>query len=627
MPPKTITAKDGTVLDAGVVNLSKAIRARESKGDYNAVGDAGTSKGAYQWQPGNFENGARKYGLDPKDFSPINQDKVAYYQVKELKDKGYSPEQVAAAWNAGEGKIKNDAWKSNVGTTTINGQQIRYDTPGYVNSVIQEFNNIKGGYNPTPFSGGTAHAAAPGSFDLTGGAQVQQPKREEAPTTLLPNLGEIGTDLKEGLKKRVADISTGAQTTTKGGIHMGSGAIQVLGGIAGGVGDIANAGLQIIPGVQAAEKYLGQAVRGGLNTKTGQDVMRAFGEFAEKNPELAKTIGAGVNVVAAIPILRGLGMVKSAAGDATTAALRSKVEKNAREEITESLTSRPASAVARAQKRGADPIEFMIKEPTYMPDVVPNPSGGFMYSSKRGLSELERSLEADEAALQGMLDQAIKKNVMVSITEARKKVLDDIKLEYPLSTNYLPATRGVNEVFDSIKASSGGRDMISLNELNAIKRDVRNAVFDVKGDVRGSVSADIKYNIGQSLMRQIEQVAEKAGAKGVRKLNKQMGTKIEATKVLKAMDESKLKTKGGLAREAAVDVAGFAGEAVGGAFGSPFAGTLASRGLTGSLLRRAPRSAVSKLSRYKRPTTSLRKGLLKIGKGLGLQQTTQDPTK
>lgn len=622
--PQTITAKDGTVLDAGVVNLAKAIRARESKGDYNAVGDAGTSKGAYQWQPGNFEAAATKYGLNPKDFSAMNQDKVAYHQVKALKDKGYSPEQVAAAWNAGEGKIKNDAWKTNVGTTTINGKQIHYDTPGYVQSVMGEFKTLKGGYNPTPYSGG---GASPFSLNLSG-TEAPQAAAPETPATILPNLGEVGSELSSGLSKRGTDISEGATTMTKGGVHIGTGAIQIAGGIAGGIGDLANAGLQLIPGVQGAEKILGKGVSAVLETKSGQDILKTFSDFAQKNPETAKTIGAGVNVLAAVPILRGLGLVKSAVGDVATAAFRTKVEKSAADEIKEALSSRGSTAVSRATSRGVDPVEFLIKNQDYLPEIVPNPSGGFMYSATKGIEKLAKDLDVDEATLQGLLDEAIaKKNTMVSLESARKQMLKDVGREFPLSTKFKPAIKAVNEAFDSIAESSGGRDMVSLNELNALKRDIRSGVYNIAGDVRGTLSAEVKDVMGRSLRQQVETLAEKLGIKGVPDINKKMAKKIEAQKVLKDLHESRLKAKSGLGKEAAVDIAGAAGETAGNALGIPFAGTLASRGLVGSILRRAPRSAVAKLGRYRSPKSSLKKGVLDIGKGLGLQSVSQGATK
>lgn len=618
--PHTIKASDGTELDAGVVNLAKAIRQRESGGDYNAVGDAGTSKGAYQWQPGNFQAGATQYGLDPKDFSPTNQDKVAYYQVKALKDKGYTPEQVAASWNAGEGKLKNDAWKQNVGTTTINGQQVKYDTPGYVNEVVKNFQQLKGGnggYNPTPYS--NAQGNNPGAINFTSSTP---PAPTETAPSLIPNLGEIGTGLSTGLASRVKDFGGALQPLMKGDVV--SGALQGAGAIAGGIGDIANAGLSLIPGVQGAEKLLGSGVKAVLNTQTGKDMATAFSNFAQENPTIAKDIGAGVNVLAAIPILKGLGLVKTAVMDASTAAFKKSVLTSAEAEIKDNLTARPAAALARAEARGANPIPTMLDNPSYLPEVVANPSGGFMYNASKARDALQTSLSSDEAVLQAKLDGAIKKNVMVSITDTEKKVLADIRKANPLSVNYLSMSNAVKDIFKSLKASSGGRDMISLNELNGIKRNVRGAVFDVAGDVRGSATAQIKYDIGQSLMDQVEAIAKKSGIDGVPEINKTMGTKIEALKVLDAMDGRKVVTKGGLGREAAVDVAGAVGEGAGNMLGIPFAGTLASRGLVGKILRTSPRTAISKLTSYKgNPITTAKKGLLQVGKGVAAQQAVQ----
>lgn len=136
--PQTITASDGTVLDVGVVNLAKAIRQKESNGDYNAIGDNGTSHGAYQWQPGNFAKDAQQFGLDPNDFSPVNQDKVAYAQINAYKQAGYTPDQIASLWNSG----KPDA-TGNVGVKNINGKPVSYDTPKYVADVMSYFNQNK----------------------------------------------------------------------------------------------------------------------------------------------------------------------------------------------------------------------------------------------------------------------------------------------------------------------------------------------------------------------------------------------------------------------------------------------------------------------------------------------------
>lgn len=125
--------------DARAVNLARAIRTRESKGDYNAVGDAGTSHGAYQWQKDTWSSHANEAGLDANDFSPKNQDNVAYHVIKNRIDRGMSLPEIAAEWNSGSSK----GWENKVGDTVINGKKLHYDVPAYVNAVNDYYQDIK----------------------------------------------------------------------------------------------------------------------------------------------------------------------------------------------------------------------------------------------------------------------------------------------------------------------------------------------------------------------------------------------------------------------------------------------------------------------------------------------------
>ena len=99
MDNQTPTMSDGTVLDPKVLKVTRAIRQVESDGNYNAVGDNGDSHGAYQFNKDNYKTWATQYGVDPTDFSPAAQNKVAYSRIKDLKDQGRSPEEIAAIWN------------------------------------------------------------------------------------------------------------------------------------------------------------------------------------------------------------------------------------------------------------------------------------------------------------------------------------------------------------------------------------------------------------------------------------------------------------------------------------------------------------------------------------------------
>lgn len=168
---------DNQPVDKQALALTHAIALQESgsggKPDYTASGDAGTSKGAYQWQPGNFESAAKTAGLDPTDFSPENQDKVAYSEVKAYKDKGYDPGQIASLWNSGS----PNNWQNHSGTTTINGKKISYDTPAYVKGVQKYYSQITGSSPSTDSSLTQDTNITPASSSPTpaGGALLNNP--------------------------------------------------------------------------------------------------------------------------------------------------------------------------------------------------------------------------------------------------------------------------------------------------------------------------------------------------------------------------------------------------------------------------------------------------------------------
>ena len=130
-------ASDGTQLDPSVVALAQSIRSVESDNNYNAHGSSGEF-GAYQFMPNTWKQDAQAYLGDPNaPMTPVNQDKVAYSSMKSMKDAGYSPEEIASTWNSGKPN-----WIGNVGTNQFG---VKYDTPTYVNSVIQKYSEIKSG--------------------------------------------------------------------------------------------------------------------------------------------------------------------------------------------------------------------------------------------------------------------------------------------------------------------------------------------------------------------------------------------------------------------------------------------------------------------------------------------------
>lgn len=107
----SITLPPATNLDPQVLAVAQTIKSIESQGNYNAVGDNGSSLGAYQWNNGknpvapgetpiNWQNAAKQYlGSADAPMTPANQNYVAYQQVLAYKNKGLSPLSIDALWN------------------------------------------------------------------------------------------------------------------------------------------------------------------------------------------------------------------------------------------------------------------------------------------------------------------------------------------------------------------------------------------------------------------------------------------------------------------------------------------------------------------------------------------------
>jgi hypothetical protein len=143
-------------LDTQAVNLARSIRKQESGGDYNRSGDSGSSLGAYQWNnqpngksiplkkgelPSNFTAWAKEAKLDPTDFSPHNQDMVAYSKIKKLKDAGNNVVDIAAIWNGGQKERQDPNYITKSGLPSQ--KKGIYDVPAYAKAVNDYYQNLK----------------------------------------------------------------------------------------------------------------------------------------------------------------------------------------------------------------------------------------------------------------------------------------------------------------------------------------------------------------------------------------------------------------------------------------------------------------------------------------------------
>lgn len=147
-------------LDPTVVNLAKSIRQQESGGNYQDVGDNGTSYGAYQWQPNTWKDEATQYlganaPASPLDATPAQQEEVAYKTLADWKAQGLSQKQSASKWNSGN---PNAYQENDVGTNSKLG--VNYNVPQYVNNVTKNYQAISSNQPFTTSKGGATDTSS-----------------------------------------------------------------------------------------------------------------------------------------------------------------------------------------------------------------------------------------------------------------------------------------------------------------------------------------------------------------------------------------------------------------------------------------------------------------------------------
>ena len=578
----SITLQDGTQLDPKVVKVMKAIRSVESNGNFEAVGDNGASMGAYQWNnnqvplrpgelPANWKNAAQKYlGDSNAPMTPGNQNKVAYYQIKEYKDQGLQPEEVAARWN---GAHKDP-------TTG----KFTYNNPQYGVKFREALMGNKTGYQTQP-----SLSKPPAT-----GAGYQAPE---------PSLGQ-------DIVGRFGQATTAVSDTIGGKINPLSGVLQVAGAAAGGLGDIVNKGLGLIPGVKQLENLLGKGVGALMNTPTGQSVAKSIQSFSKDHPELAGDVGAVFNIVTAIPILKGLSVIKNLGADAISQTLKGVAVKGFANDLAESATTKTAQRLF-----SKDVVDTVIKTGA-VPELITQ-AGKTKLSTEAAQKLLGKAItRVDDEVLQPALKGVTTKFNIEDV----KAIANDIAI------NNLSDPAAANKILDRVVAKYG--EDLTLEQLNNAKRQISQKITEAAFSDPDLSSMRI---VRMALQNGVEIGGQTAGL-NIGAINKEMASLIKAQDFLGAIDGKIVPKKGvihGLIRGAST----VGGEVAGNAVGIPFAGALVGNQTAGTienlLTKLTPRSLRAGMIRRTAQgavTPTLKqgvKGALKLGGGVMAQKLTK----
>lgn len=203
-------------LDQEAKNLATAIRQVET-GNRPVSGATGELRSRYQFLPATWKSWAKEVlGDENAPLTLENENEVAYTKIKQWKDGGLGPDQIAAKWNSG-----SPEWEGKVDVNPT--YNVPYDVPAYVGKVKKAYGELKG-QEPT---------AAPTAMQTPLPAAAQTPA---APAEDVSRARDIETARRYGstLTPRGASDSIAGQTATAAAnlpgsaLRFGIGAVKAL---------------------------------------------------------------------------------------------------------------------------------------------------------------------------------------------------------------------------------------------------------------------------------------------------------------------------------------------------------------------------------------------------------------
>lgn len=568
-------------LDITSRNLAKAIRQKESGGDYNAVGDNGTSRGAWQWQAATWKGHAQEILGDANaEMTPEHQNVVAKGMMRKYIQQGKDAAQIAAIWNSGSDK----GWENKVGTNVINGKPIQYNVPQYVKSVTENYQKFK-------------------SESQLQQQEVQQPEAPQVDKPgLLASIGNAITDPFVALGGGVANIirpMIGQEVNREkipsifggeGVNPVGSRDGQELGAVDTAqqlAGNVAMAGSNFVGG------GIAKSVGGGILAKTlpvatqlakegaiaggaqlGGQAMSEGKSAGDVALETVKGVGIGAIATPLIGVPLGLLPLATSAGrGAVTKELESKY-------ITQNTDDwarvgsdyvRSGGVLAKEGKFGKDSPKFLGELGISPNRLIENGK----FQTEDIAKELSTTAVKDfDNTLTDMLKAAQFSNKKPDLTRMEINAISKIKdIKNITEAQRLQIAKNIKQEFSALKGKYG--DSITLPSLNEQKG---NYWANTKFDATKPFQSDVNYIIGSTMRQTIEDSVQDAP---VRELNQLLGNYYSAAKFLRSINkrepkQTAIQKVGGTLSRAAGTLVGSAMGGTGGAVsGYLFGKTLA----------------------------------------------------
>ncbi len=301
-------------LDPNVVNLAKAIRQKESGGNFQAKGKSG-EYGAYQFTDGTWNSASQKYlgqQIPLQQSSPEQQNEVAYKQIKDWKDQGFNVGQISSMWNAGHGEPNAHLGTFSNGAPSVgkNKYGAHFDVPTYAKDVVTNYQKLKSpqeyqtGFNPDVFKYSPQPFSQPALADVSGTQQQQpqpqQPKKESVFSSPQAFLKGFGENVKQGVTSAgnfMFPVVSDVNDIFKGSVKKSPWQM---------VGDLGLSAASLIPFSGVAATALSTPLRGaalGYGVGTASNLSQGQSPLQAITPQVSNVVGGALG--GAVPAVTG----------------------------------------------------------------------------------------------------------------------------------------------------------------------------------------------------------------------------------------------------------------------------------------------------------------------------------
>lgn len=529
--------------------------------------------GRYQFMPETYKTYAQKY-LGDSNAAPTveNQNRIAYSFVKEKKDAGYNPAQIASMWNSGEGEP--DAYKGTFKTGTpskgTNSLGVQYDVPGYAMRVSNYYRQFSGSQQQAPTDLQTAQN------------QVQTGVTQEHGDNKPGYFSRVGSDIT-GLPGELRDTAKAGADEIQQGIEASRNGedLKAIGKVALGIGrsgigsawdvlktifsPISEAVAPVIqhtvdtisdiPSVQESAMHGANAKILALKDKADA--------IAAKHPEVAQLFSDTYNLATTLAAeTKGAPAAKSAVSDLGNVisdatkdaikpirtALEDKYVNTAKSDWERfggdyTKTSKLLDQQEAMAKTGKVPDSFQ-DTPTFLAEQGISPQNimeNGKFSSTKA-AEIADNLTGSgvkpfEKMLNEQLDVVQQGQPPVPIDSIRKAVADQINsLTHLVPEKIESMIRDANKSINAI--SRKYPEGITLKELNELKGKYWR---DTKFDINKPLQPQINYSIGTAMKNVIE---NRAGDANIKEMNGLLGNYYKSAKFLNGFGDRTIKLTG-----------------------------------------------------------------------------------